>query len=83
MRILAPDYRLATAEIIYRLPDYPGILQSYVWQDFDIPPHYPMLKNFLDFWKKNLDGKLYKVRVASSGLLVAEIRHANLSERIH
>ena len=27
------DYRLTTAEILYHLPDHPGILQSYVWQD--------------------------------------------------
>ena len=32
------DYRLTTAEILYRLPDHPEILQTYVWQDLDIAP---------------------------------------------
>src|SRR5262245_22290291 len=27
-------FSLTTAEILYRLPDYPRLLQSYIWQDF-------------------------------------------------
>ena len=25
-------YRLTTAEILYHLPDHPGLLQTYLWQ---------------------------------------------------
>ena len=57
-------YRLATAEIIYRLPDYQDILQTYIWQEYDMPPKYPVLRGFLDFWEGNLEGPLYQVRVA-------------------
>ena len=32
------SYRLTTAEILYHLPDHPGLLQSYVWQDLDLAP---------------------------------------------
>lgn len=28
-------YRLATAEITYRLPDHPSLLQTFVWQHYD------------------------------------------------
>ena len=42
-------YRLATAEILYHMPDHPGLLQSYVWQDYDIAPEYPVLGRFLGF----------------------------------
>ena len=59
------DYRLTTAEILYRLPDHPEILQTYVWQDLDIAPKYPVLRKFLDFWEAKLDGRLHSVRVAS------------------
>ena len=31
-------YSLTTAEILYRLPDHPKLLQSYVWQDYDLAP---------------------------------------------
>ncbi len=63
------DYRLTTAEILYRLPDHPEILQTYVWQDLDIAPRFPVLRQFLDFWETKLDGRLYQVRIASAGLI--------------
>ena len=51
------DYRLTTAEILYHLPDHPEILQTYVWQDLDIAPRFPVLHKFLDFWDRELDGR--------------------------
>jgi len=63
------DYRLTTAEILYRLPDHPDLLQSYIWQDLDIAPRYPVLHKFLGFWQRELDGKLHSVRVASASLV--------------
>ena len=62
-------YSLTTAEILYRLPDHPSLLQSYLWQDYDLAPRFPKLKGFLDFWSDNLDGDLYKIRVAHRKLL--------------
>jgi len=62
-------YSLTTAEILYRLPDYPSLLQSYIWQDYDLHPTLPRLNEFLGFWSRNLDGHLYRVRVASARLL--------------
>ncbi|OGG72783.1 Usg family protein [Candidatus Kaiserbacteria bacterium RIFCSPLOWO2_01_FULL_53_17] len=77
------DYRLATAEITYYLPDYPHLVQTYIWQDLDLPPQFPELRDFLDFWKKNLEGRLRSVYVASSGLLVPRFRSAKFSMHIH
>ncbi len=62
-------YSLTTAEILYRLPDHPSLLQSYVWQDYDLHPTFPRLQEFLVFWAGNLDGHLFGVRVASARLL--------------
>jgi len=62
-------YSLTTAEIVYRLPDYPKFLQSYIWQDYDLHPKFPKLTKFLDFWTQNLDGKLFCVRVAHRHLI--------------
>jgi uncharacterized protein Usg len=62
-------YSLTTAEIIYRIPDHLGLLQSYVWQDYDLAPRFPKLIEFLDFWDANLDGPLYRVRVAHRRLI--------------
>jgi uncharacterized protein Usg len=54
-------FSLTTAEILYRMPDHPSLLQTYVRQEYDVHPRFPRLKHFLDFWTRNLDGKLYRV----------------------
>lgn len=63
------DYRLTTAEILYHLPDHPGLLQSYIWQDLDLAPRFPVLKRFLDFWSRELEGKLHSIRVANAPII--------------
>jgi uncharacterized protein Usg len=68
-------FSLTTAEILYRLPDYPLLLQSFVWQEYDVHPRFPRLKHFLEFWSRNLDGKLHSVKVAHKRLVTpAEMR---------
>ena len=62
-------YGLTTANIFYRLPDYPAIVQSYVWQEYDLHPEFPELHKFLDFWSRSLDGKLHSVLVAHARLI--------------
>lgn len=78
------DYRLTTAEIIYHMPDHPSLLQSYVWQEYDIAPRFPELKKFLDFWESKLDGKLHSVKIASAELIMPKhYRHARHEFRLH
>ena len=56
------DYRLTTAEILYHLPDHPQLLQSFIWQQYDIAPKFPVLHGFLEFWIKEIEGPLHSVR---------------------
>jgi uncharacterized protein Usg len=78
------DYRLTTAEILYHLPDHPNLIQSYIWQDLDIAPRYPVLHKFLDFWKREIEGSLHSVRVASASLVKAPtVGHADALLRLH
>jgi uncharacterized protein Usg len=77
-------FSLTTAEILYRLPDHPSLLQSYIWQDYDEHPRFPRLRTFLDFWANNLDGKLFRVRVAHKKLITpAELRMVGGEFRVH
>ena len=77
-------YGLTTAEIVYRRPDHPWLLQTYLWQDYDLFPCFPTLERFLAFWKSNLDGALHSVRVAHSRLIrPAEIRAIDGVLRLH
>jgi uncharacterized protein Usg len=63
---LLPQLRLTTAEIFYHLPDFPKLLQSYVWQEMDHAPDFPILRKFLKFWESHLDGRLHSVNVSHS-----------------
>ena len=77
-------FSLTTAEIIYRLPDHPVLLQSYVWQDYDLAPRFPALRKFLAFWRETLDGPLHSVRVAHTSLIKpAEIRSVCAEMLLH
>ena len=58
--------------MLYRLPDHPRLLQSYVWQDDDLAPNFRDSLNFLDYWAANLDGPLYRVRVAHRRLIAPQ-----------
>jgi len=62
-------YGLTTAEIMYWRPDRRWLLQTYVWQEYDICPSFPELNKFLDFWVRSLDGPLHSVKVAHAKLI--------------
>jgi uncharacterized protein Usg len=77
-------YSLTTAEILYRMPDHPSLLQSYIWQDYDMAPDFPVLRKFLDFWRTTLEGPLFKVTVACNRLIKpAELKAIGAEFRIH
>lgn len=62
-------YGLTTAHILYRLPDFQSLLQTYVWQDYDLAPDFPEMRKFLDFWEDTLDGRLHSVRYTHKRLI--------------
>jgi uncharacterized protein Usg len=77
-------YGLTTANILYRLPDYPAVLQTYIWQDYDLAPRFPELNRFLEFWKKQIEGALFSVTVSHCGLIKpAELRTVDGEFRVH
>ena len=77
-------YRLATAEILYRMPDHPSLLQTFIWQHYDLAPEYPELRKFLAFWEGNIDGKLFSVRVARTDLVTpSRYRRAEGEWQLH
>ncbi len=75
---------LTTAEILYRMPDHKHLLQSFVWQEYDLAPHFPTLRKFLVFWQEKLEGPLHSVRIGHARLLrPAEIRAIGTEIRFH
>jgi uncharacterized protein Usg len=77
-------YGLTTAEILYRRPDHPWLLQTYVWQSYDLCPDFPELNQFLRFWEKSIEGALHTVTVAHSRLIrPSEIKAVDGVFRLH
>ncbi len=77
-------YGLTTAEILYRRPDHKWLLQSYLWQNYDLFPEFPELSKFLAFWEEKLEGPLFKVTVAHCKLIKpAELRTVAGVFRLH
>jgi uncharacterized protein Usg len=77
-------YGLTTAHIFYRRPDHPWLLQSYLWQEYDLCPKFPELQRFLEFWQKSLDGMLHSVTVAHSKLIKpADLKAVDGVFRLH
>ena len=77
-------FGLTTAQILYRRPDHPWLLQAYVWQEYDLFPHFPELHGFLEFWQKSIEGALHSITVAHSRLIKpAEIKAVDGVFRLH
>ncbi len=77
-------YGLTTANILYRLPDHPKLLQAFVWQHYDVAPAFPELRQFLDYWRREIQGALHSVRVAHHRLLTEpEVRAISAEFSLH
>lgn len=62
-------YGITTAHILYRIPDFESVLQTYVWQEYDLAPDFPEMHKFLEFWEEKLDGRLHSVRYTHKRLI--------------
>lgn len=77
MSLRLRGWRLATAEVLYYLPDHPSLLQSFIWQTLDLAPSYPRVHRFLEFWRREIDAVIHSVQLASGETLApAGVRNA-------
>lgn len=86
MRAASPEFLLQlqgygqlTAEVMYFLPDRPLILgPSFTIQMYDIAPRFPVLHDFIEFWKRDIEGVLHSVRYDHQPLIgPSEYRNLN------
>lgn len=71
LELILKGYGLTTAEILYHMPDHPHVLQTFVWQDYDIAPKFPVMGKFIDYWREKLDGALHSIRYTHRKLVTA------------
>lgn len=60
--LMLKGYGLTTAEMTYRMPDHVHVLNTFVWQEYDLAPDYPRLFEFIEFWQDSIEGPLHHVR---------------------
>ena len=75
-------WRLATAEVLYYMPDHPALLQSFTWQTLDLAPSYPRVHKFLEFWRAEIQAVIHSVRLAS-GEELAPAKVRNVATILH
>jgi len=78
------NHRLTVAEVLYELPDFPDLLQTFTWQFLDVAPAYPRLMRFVTFWRRNIQAPIRSVRVANREVIsAAELRYVGDELRLH
>ena len=69
--LMLKGYGLTTAEMFYHMPDYTHVLNTFIWQEYDLAPDHPRLMEFIDFWKSEIEGPLHSVRFTHRKLVSA------------
>ena len=62
-------YGLTTAEFFYRMPDYRNVLNTFLWQDYDLAPDHSKLFQFIEYWQDEIEGPLHSVRFTHRKML--------------
>lgn len=62
--IILPKTTLITIDVFYFYPDFPLLIQEFIWSTEDTIPGLPRIKRFLDHWEHNLDGIIHHVVLA-------------------
>jgi len=76
--LMLKGYGLTTAQIIYRMPDFQRVLNTFIWQEYDLAPDYPKLFKFIEFWQKKIEGPLHSVHFVHRKMIGAgEWRHVS------
>lgn len=67
--LMLKGYGLTTAEFYYLMPDYQHVLNSFIWQEYDLAPDYPWLFGFIEFWQREIEGPLHSIRFTHRKLI--------------
>lgn len=66
MNIIRLDYSMVTVSVLYYMPDYASLLNEFHWQTLDLPPSYPRIHRFLDFWRREIDAVIKEIAISDA-----------------
>jgi uncharacterized protein Usg len=58
------DWRVATIQIYYWMPDHRDLLQEFVWQTEDLVPEFPRIHKFLNHWKNHIQAPIKAIELS-------------------
>ncbi len=67
--LMLQGYGLTTAEFFYRMPDFKNVLNTFLWQEYELAPEHHRLFAFIEFWQDTLEGPLTSVRFTHRKLI--------------
>jgi uncharacterized protein Usg len=62
-KMLSDGPQMTSVEILYQTPGRPHLIQSFLWQDYDVAPEFPRLKRFLRFWAERFGVTVHSIHL--------------------
>jgi len=50
--------------VFYYMPDYRNLVQEFSWQTLDVPPTYPRINKFLEYWRYNIEAVIADIEMS-------------------
>ena len=63
MAHIIEKWTVASVQVIYYIPDYPHIINEFMWQTDDQRPDFPRIGRFLNYWDRYIDGPIKEVYI--------------------
>jgi uncharacterized protein Usg len=57
-------YEYTLIKVYYYVPDYNSIINEFSWQTLDIPPCFPRIHSFLNYWQSNIEAVIKEIELA-------------------
>ena len=82
--LMTAGYGLTLVRVTYPLPDFPSILQEFVWQEYDLYPQFPRVRQFLNYWEREIEVPIRRVELTHQRLIQpSEFRMVDHELRLH
>lgn len=51
-------FELVTTKVLYRMPDHPSVLNTFIWRTHDQPPALLRVRAFIDHWQAEIEAQI-------------------------
>ena len=63
MAYIIEKWTVASVQVVYYIPDFPHIVNEFLWQTDDQRPDFPRIERFLNYWDRYIDGPIKEVYI--------------------